>query len=121
MAVTTGTRPADIDGCWASWSESQEPNVIRTEMDATGYIKTRRRTTGIMRMAEVSRTFEAKLYQDFLDWYNVACQQGVIPTKVMTPYGKEEIWRFTEPPQITWPDTKAFTVSCKLEQLPAWR
>ena len=121
MAVQIGTRPASLDGCWASWNEKQEPNTIRTNMENTGYMKVRRRTTGIMRVAQVSRNFEAKDYDDVMDWFNVACQGGVIPTRVTTPYGKQEVWRFTEPLSINWIEPKAFSVSANLEQLPAWR
>ena len=120
MAIQIGTRPASLDGCWASWDEKQEPNTIRTDMEATGYVKVRRRTTGIMRVAQVKRNFEAKDYDAVMSWFNVACQGGVIPTRMMTPYGKEEVWRFSEPPSITWIEPKAFSVSCSLEQLPAW-
>ena len=120
MAVTIGTRPADLDGCWATWSEQQEPNVIRTQMDAPGYTKVRRRTTGISRVANVARNFDAKDYDDFMRWFNVLCQQGVIPTRIMTPYGKEEVWRITEAPQITWIDPNVFSVKVQIEQQPAW-
>jgi hypothetical protein len=119
MAITIGTRPASIDGCWASWTEKAEPVVIRTNME-DGTIKVRRRSTGKLRVASVSRTFPATEYQAFQDWFTVACQQGVIPTRVMTPYGKEEVWRFTEAPQISWADPKAFNVTCALEQLSGW-
>ena len=120
MAVTIGTRPASLDGCWASWDEKQEPNTIRTSMEAAGYVKVRRRTTGIMRVAQVKRNFEAKDYDDFVSWFNVACQGGVVPTRMKTPYGKDEVWRFSEPPSISWIEPKAFSVSCSIEQLPAW-
>ena len=120
MAVTIGTRPATIDGCWASWNEKQQSNIIRTEMDQTGSVKVRRRSTGISRVANVTRNFPADKYSDFVNWFNVVCQGGVLPTRVTTPYGADEVWRFTEPPQITWLDPKAFSVSCTIEQIPAW-
>ena len=121
MAVTIATRPAALDGCWSTWSEKQNPNIIRTTMDLPGAVKVRRRTTGITRYANIGRNFEAKHYQDFLNWFNVACQQGVLPTRIKTPYQKEEVWRFTEPPEITWVEPGVFTVSIAAEQLPAWR
>ena len=121
MAVSIGTRPLTIDGCWASWQEKQDSNVVRTEMDAAGYTKVRRRTTGISRKANARRVLEAKHYDAFIDWFNVACQGGVLPTRMKTPQGKEEVWRFTEAPEINWIDPKAFEVSVKIEQLPAWR
>ena len=119
MAITIGTRPASIDGCWASWAEKAEPVVIRTTME-DGTVKVRRRSTGKIRVANVSRTFDAKDYQAFQDWFTVACQQGVLPTRVTTPYGTQEVWRFTEAPEINWVDPKAFAVSCTLEQLAGW-
>ena len=119
MAITIATRPASIDGCWASWTEKAEPVVIRTEME-DGTMKVRRRSTGKIRVANVSRAFEAKDYQAFQDWFTVACQQGVLPTRVVTPYGAEEVWRFTEAPEISWLDKKAFAVSCTMEQLAGW-
>ena len=121
MAVTIATRPTTIDGCWASWEEKQQSNVIRTEMDQTGSVKVRRRSTGVSRIANVSRNLTAEQYDDFVQWFNVSCQGGVLPTRVVTPYKKEEIWRFTEPPQITWLDSKAFAVSCTIEQIPVWK
>ena len=121
MAITIGTRPASLDGCWASWNEKQEPNTIRTNMDQPGNVKVRRRTTGISRVANVSVTLEATKYDDFVSWFNTACQGGVLPTRMTTPYGADEVWRFTEPPQITWVDPKAFSVTCQIEQLPAYK
>ena len=121
MAVTIATRPASIDGCWATWDEKQEPNTIRTTMESAGYVKVRRRTTGVSRVANVSRNLESKYYDDFVSWFNVACQGGVLPTKVMTPYGKEEVWRFIEPPTIKWIDSGVFSVDVQIEQLPAYR
>ena len=121
MAITIAARPAALDGCWSSWSEKQEPNILRTEMDLAGATKVRRRTTGITRIANVGRVFEAKYYDDFLRWFNVNCQQGVLPTRMKTPYLVEEVWRFTEAPEISWLETKAFSVTATIEQLPVWR
>ena len=121
MAITIGARPADIDGCWGSWEEKQDPNVIRTDMEATGYVKVRRRTTGITRRANVSRVFEAKHFDDVMRWFNVDCQGGVRPTRIVTPTKKEEVWRFTEPFTISWVGPDAFQASVMIEQLPAYR
>jgi hypothetical protein len=121
MAITIANRPAGFDGCWGSWDEQQEPNVIRTDMEMPGYTKVRRRTTGISRKANVGRVFEEKYYDAFVMWFNVSCQGGVLPTRMTTPQGKQEVWRFTEPPKISWVSPKAFQVSVAIEQLPAYR
>ena len=119
MAIQIATRTVNMDGCWASWDEKAETNVIRTTMD-DGTIKVRRRGTGKIRTATVSRNFNSKDYDSFQLWFNVACKQGVIPTRMMTPYGKDEVWRFAEPPAINWIEPGAFSVACTIEQLPGW-
>ena len=119
MTISIGTRPASLDGCWASWTERANPSVIRTEM-SDGTVKVRRRNTGKHRVATVARNFDAQDYQALQDWFTVACQQGVIPTRMTTPYGADEVWRFTQAPEISWLDPKAFTVSCNIEQLAGW-
>jgi len=119
MALSIATRPVNIDGCWAAWTEQARPDIIRTQME-NNTVKVRRRTTGNHRNAEVARTHAAEDYQGFIDWFNVACQQGILPTWIVTPYGVEEVWRFSEPPSISWKDPKAFEVQCKFEQLSGW-
>ena len=122
MAVTTvdvATRPAQMDGCWATWAEQDEPAVIRTTME-DGTVKVRRRNTGRHRVAKVSRTFKAVDYTNFMDWFNIACQQGVKPTRMKTPYDADEVWRFSSPPEIVWLEPAAFAVSCNIEQLAGW-
>ena len=119
--IHIAARPLDLDGCWSSWEEQQQPQVVRSDMEAGGIVKVRRRYTGIARKASVSVTLKAALYNDFLAWFNVSCMGGVHPTRVETPYRKQEVWRFTGPPKISWPEANAFTVSAELEQLPAWR
>jgi hypothetical protein len=109
-----------MDGCWASWDEQQQANTIRTDMSQTGSTKVRRVSTGIARNANVSRTFKAEDYDAFMEWYNVNCQMGVVPTRIITPYQKEEVWRFTEAPKITWIEPTAFAVTAMFEHLPVW-
>jgi hypothetical protein len=120
MAVQVAARPASLSGCFQSWSEKQVSTVLRTEMENQS-VKVRRRTTGIFRQADVGVTLKGTQYNDFVTWYNVNCQQGAIPTKVITPYGVEEVWRISEPPSIEWVqggEKSAFRVSMKLERLP---
>ena len=117
--VPYAQRPATLDGCWASWSEQQQTNMLRTQMDS-GAIKVRRRTTGITRIAQVSVTLPATKYADFMKWFNTDCQQGVMPTLMCTPQCNEEVWRFVNPPSISWVTKNAFTASCEIERLPGW-
>jgi hypothetical protein len=119
MAITIGRRTGGMDGCWSSWSEQEQPMVIRTQME-DGTIKVRRRNTGKHRVATVTRTFKAEHYVNFQLWFDVACAQGIYATRMMTPYGTEEVWRFSSAPQIQWADSKAFSVSCEIEQLAGW-
>jgi hypothetical protein len=117
--VPYAARPATLDGCWASWSEQQQTNMLRTQMDS-GAVKVRRRTTGITRVAQVSVSMAATKYAEFMKWFNVNCQQGVMPTLMCTPQCKEELWRFVNPPAITWVTKDVFTASCEIERLPGW-
>lgn len=119
MAVTKGTRPAELDGCWGEWSEQDVDNVIRTDMD-NGTIKSRRRFTGYIRKAAVSVTMPASQYQFFVQWFRVNCQAGAIPTDMKTPYGAEEVWAFAEPPVINWVDKNAFQVNANIYRLDNW-
>lgn len=118
--INIASRPLDLAGCFQSWSEKQEPNIIRTSMES-GVVKVRRRTTGTYRKAAVSVTLNANLYKSFMDWFNINCQQGVLPTRMVTPYKKEEVWRFTSAPQIEWVDPVAFRATFEIEQLPQWK
>ena len=119
MAVTTGGRPGELSGCWAAWAESDVDNVTRTDMD-NGTIKSRRRFTGRIRKAAVSVTLPSDKYQPFVTWFRTNCRAGAIPTKMMTPYGAEEVWAFAEPPTFNWPDKNAFTVEANIYQLDGW-
>jgi len=112
-------RPAALDGCWASWTEQDIDNVLRTDMDS-GTVKSRRRFTGRQRKAQVEVTLPRELHTDFVTWFTVNCRQGAIPTLMKTPYGTEEYWAFSEPPAISWPDRAAFTVTANLYQLSGW-
>jgi hypothetical protein len=117
--VPYAVRPAALDGCWASWSEQQQTNMLRTQMDS-GAIKVRRRTTGITRVAQVSVSMPATKYAAFMGWFNLNCQQGVLPTMMCTPQCNEELWRFVNPPAITWVNKDVFTATCDIERLPGW-
>ena len=119
MAVKWGPRPVGFDGCWSSWADQDTDVVLRSEME-TGFIKTRRRFTGRYRTAQVERAFHADMYEKIRDWFVVYCDQGLLPTPVITPYKKVEMWGFSEPPIFDWPDANVFRIKCGLYQLPAW-
>ena len=119
MALTIAVRPAELDGCWGTWSETDVDNVIRTDMDS-GTIMSRRRFTGTVRKAAVSVRLHAKLYNNFMRWFRVNCRAGAIPTKMITPYGAEEVWAFAAPPQIDWIDPNVFSVTADIYQLSGW-
>lgn len=122
MAVTYGPRPAELSGCWRSWSERDKPQALRSGMD-TGDVKVRRRFTGRYRTADVAVILDAELYDHFLDWWLIYSQAGVQPTNMIEPNGTESLWRFMEPPEITWPDADPtrFAVTAKIERLPSWQ
>jgi len=121
MAYTgdIAARPASLDGCWSTWTETQSDNVVKSQMDS-GVVKTRRRFTGIQRRAQVSVSLKADLYQEFIDWFNVFQRQGSIPTYVKTPYQTEEIWLWVTPPKVEWPEAGYFTASVEMYQQSGW-
>ena len=119
MAITTGARPADLDGCWAEWTEQDVDNVLRTDMD-NGNIKSRRRFTGLIRKASVGVNLPADKFNSFTVWFRVNCRAGAIPTMVTTPYGTQEAWCFAEPPVISWIDKSVFSVKAEIYRLDGW-
>lgn len=121
--LTIAERPTTIDGCFQTWAEVDKSQVVRSEMDF-GTIKVRRRTTGVIWTIDASVTLRAEQYDDFMNWFRVNCQAGVLPTRIKRPQdAKEVVARFAEPPTIQWPDMNkaAFQATCKFEQLPEWR
>ena len=119
---TVAARPASIDGCLQTFSTTYMPSVIRTESDNSAFIKTRRRTTRPIRVANCGLTLPAAKVADFITWYEVNCQCGVLPTKIkLPPNGTEEIWRFSSDPVIDWIDNNAAQINWTMEQLPLWR
>lgn len=120
MAITIAPRPASIDGCMQTWTETYQANTIRSAMDDME-VKVRRRTTGLVRTIESTLTLKAAQYDDFFEWFRVAQQGGVIPTRIKRPQdGKETVVRASAPPQIQWLDKNVFHISMKWEQMPAW-
>jgi hypothetical protein len=115
-------RPGQLSGCWASWSEKDQPQFIRTSMDV-GPPKVRRRTTGVHRIADVSGPILRSEVDIFWEWYRVICQGGIMPTNIVEPNGVESIWRFVEPPTMDWNDVEGrfVTVTAQIERLPGWQ
>lgn len=121
MAINIAARPVGLDGCMQTWTESYEPNVLRTNMEMSGYTKVRMRTTGKTTKIDATATLDSKHYDDIQTWFFTTSQAGVIPTRIKRPQdGKEIVARFVEPPIINFIDKKAFNVTFKFEQLPAW-
>ena len=120
--VDYAARPVGLPGCWSSWGEQDQPQIIRTSMDS-GDIKVRRRYTGLHRRADVSVRLPADSYDTFMTWFRVSCQNGVMPTNIIEPSGVESIWRFVEAPTIQWlgRGAEAFEASCSFERLPGWQ
>jgi hypothetical protein len=119
--IQIGERPESIDGCMQTWSETYDPQTIRTSMEAPGYIKVRRRVTGQSTKVDASVTMASNLYDDVLLWFFEKSLAGTIPTRVKRPQdGKEIVVRFVDPPAIEFIDKGAFVASFKFEQLPAW-
>lgn len=123
MAITIGTRPATLDGCFQTWTEHDSASTIRSEMELGGYTKVRRRTTKAAWQVEASVILAANLYETFMQWFRVNSGAGVFPTRAKRPDGTEVVVRFTQPPVIEWPESnrKAFRATVALEQLPAWQ
>jgi hypothetical protein len=120
--INIGARPASLDGCFQTWTEKDSPSTIRSDMDLGGYTKVRRRTTAAAWQVDASVTLPAELYDDFQEWFRVACGAGIFPTRVKTPAGKEVVMRFAAPPTFEFPESNkdVMRVSVTLEQLPAW-
>jgi hypothetical protein len=120
--VAYASRPGQLSGCWSSWSEQDQPQFIRTTMDV-GPPKVRRRTTGVYRMATVSGPILAPLVPSFWNWFRVLCQGGITPTNIVEPDGTESVWRFVEPPTVSWDDLEGryVMVGAKFERLPGWQ
>lgn len=112
--------PSTLDGCWATWQESQQDNVVRNTMDK-GNVRVRRRFTGINRTVAVSVRLPAEKYLSFMAWYNDGQKQGVVPTYCKTPYGTEELFLWTSPPTISWPSVEVFEASVTMYQGSNWR
>jgi hypothetical protein len=120
MAYTgdIANRPGAL-GCFASWDEQQNDNVIKSTAE-DGTVKFRRRFTGKNRRASASVRIPAEYYDDFVFWYDVSQRQGSIPTRIITPYGAEEVWQFIAPPVYKWIDANVVEVSCNLYQGSNW-
>ena len=114
-------RPIALSGCWSTWSEADQPVIIRSGIE-DGLVKVRRRFTGVYRIANVTLNLKSSLVPNFMAWFRTDCQQGVMPTTMFDPTGKESIWRFTQPPQVSYmePGVKGAVITCVIEQQPGW-
>jgi hypothetical protein len=120
--VAYATRPDELSGCWSTWSEQDVPTTIRSSMD-NGEPKVRRRFTGVLRRAQVSVNCPDYDVQNYMYWFRTLCQQGLMPTAMVSPAGVEAVWRFVEPPVVQWgaPGSGMAVVSATIERLPGWQ
>ena len=124
MSILPATRPIDVHGCFQTWSEKDETNLIRTKMD-NGIPKVRRRTTGIYRTANATVVLEKDDYPKWISWFRLDMQQGARPSFFIEPDGTESVWRVVEPPVVEWgaitlEGALAVKMTFKLERLPGW-
>lgn len=115
MAIQVAPRPAQLNGCWKTWNEKDADVMVRTEFES-GHQRTRRRFTGRQRIVNATVTLPISLYTIFRDWFVVNQQQGAIATKVQTPYGTEETFQFSQPPEYSFDVSGVFTASVVLFQ-----
>lgn len=122
MAIQIAVRPGSISGELQTFTESFTANVVRSSVESMD-IKTRRRTTAVIRTGDATMTLPVEVYGDFRAWFETACWGGALPTRfVLPPDCKEEVWRFAAPPAIAWLNQAlAFRVTFKIEQMPVWR
>jgi hypothetical protein len=111
--------PIGLDGCWSTWTEQQQDNVVRNTMDK-GNVRVRRRFTGFNRTVTCSVKLTADKYRDFMAWFNDGQKQGTVPTLCKTPYGAEELFLWTSPPQINWESADVFVASVTMYQGSNW-
>ena len=99
MTIQVGTRPAQLDGCWQSWTETDIDVVAKTEFES-GAVRTRRRFTGIQKRIEATVTLKVELYDTFMDWFHINQRQGAIGTTVKDPLGRDLVVQWLAPPKI---------------------
>jgi hypothetical protein len=107
------------DGCFSTWQEIQQDNVVRNTMDK-GNVRVRRRFTGIAKSVQATVRLSADKYLDFMGWFNDGQKQGTIPTTLKTPYGREELFLWTSPPTINWISAEVFEASVTMYQGSNW-
>ena len=123
--VEYAQRPAELSGCWGTWAETSVSNVARSTME-NGDVKSRRRTTGRFRTADVDVVLPGTTFDAFVDWFEIDCQQGAKPTAMIEPTGVQAVWGFVEPPRYEWLAPQkgrpnAFRVVAKIERRPGWQ
>jgi hypothetical protein len=103
-----------------TWSESEEPIVLRTRMDNGATVKTRRLATRPLRRVDALVVVPYAQYLEFKKYWAEDCGYGSLPADFPEPDGKLYTWRIMEPPKYELLG-KAVRINLKLEQLPQWR
>lgn len=115
--MTTVAWPSHLPNCVQSWREQDDPDIVVSEVDV-GAPKVRRRSAVLRRNIELTWTMTATLYQQFLEFYETDCLQGVNDFPFPHPVTKaSNNYMFTEAPVISFvgngSGVSAFQVSCK--------
>jgi hypothetical protein len=123
-AGTVASRPLQIDGGLQTFSvAADEKATVRSQMDDAQTIKTRRRVTRAIKNAQATVTVRGADVQHWEAWYDVNCQNGMLPTRFkIPPLCEEQIWRFSTPLAMSWSnaDAQSCQISFGLEKLPQW-
>lgn len=122
---TVAARPAELSGCFQSFSETTLPNIIRTQSEDNTTIQVRRRATHPTRTADATMVLKQDEVQHFKKWFEANCMGGALPTRVIHPDGSEQVWRFASEPVYAWQQGAGqgkhyCQITIKLEQMPNW-
>lgn len=118
--ITVVPRPGTFSiFCPISWSESFQPNTLKSPMEA-GPQKVRRIQTGITSECQATWMIDKVDAQAFKDWFFVACQGGVLPTYFTDPMGVERVFRFNSEPSFTYNHYGVLEITMNLYQSSQW-
>lgn len=100
--MATVAWPNSLPDCAQTWREQDEPDMVQSEVDV-GAPKVRRRSSILRRNIEVSWTLPASTYQQFMEFYETDCLQGVNDFPFAHPITKAvNTYRFTEAPTASF-------------------
>jgi hypothetical protein len=107
-------------GCPRSWTERNNPALIRTEMEQ-GYPKVRRMFTKDWKTFEGSWPLRTTQTAAFRNFVSISCQGGALPFRMEDPLvpGTTRLYRFIEPPSQSTDvsEMPMSTVTARLEEV----